>query len=85
MPKLKPSAISIAADIVQKNINARGAYLGARTDRELSKLLGIPASSYCRYKNNPRTWTLERLAMVATTLKVPLSWLVTDHSSEIKE
>ena len=85
MPKLKPSAISVAADIVQKNITARGAYFGARTDEQFAKLLSMPKSTYAGYRKEPRRWPLERLIMAAMALKVPLSWLVTDHSGEIKE
>lgn len=85
MPKLKPSAISAAADIVQKNITARGAYFGVRTTREFGKLFGMPHTTYNYLKNNPRSWTLEKLTIVAMALKVPLSWLMTDHSGEIKE
>ena len=85
MPKLKPSAISAAADIVQKNIAARGAYFGARTDRDFAKLLCMPSSTYGDYRREPRRWPLDRLIMAAMALKVPLSWLMTDHSGEIKE
>ncbi len=85
MPKLKPSPISAAAEVVKQNIIARGAYFGARTDREFAKLLSIPQTTYTNYRNNPRLWPLERLIMAAMALKVPLSWLMTDHSGEIKE
>lgn len=85
MPKLKPSAVSASADIVQKNITARGAYFGAHTDRDYAKLLSMPVSTYGDYRREPRKWTLDRLIMAAMALKVPLSWLMTDHSGEIKE
>ena len=85
MPKLKQSAISVAANVVQKNITARGVYFGARTDSDFAKLLSMPVSTYGDYRRDPRRWKLDRLIMAAMALKVPLSWLVTDHSGETKE
>ena len=85
MPRIRPSPIAKAAETVQLNINSRGALFGLHTEREFAARLGMSQSTYHDKRTKPRTWTLEQLAMVAEALKVPLSWLMTDHSGEIKE
>lgn len=86
MPKLKPSAITAAAETVHRNIESRACTLfGVNTGKDIAAKLGMPKETFRDKKRRPRTWTIEQLAMAAQTLKVPLSWLVTDHSGEIKE
>ncbi len=86
MPKLKPSAISTTAEIVQRNIESRACTLfGVNTGKDVAKRIGMNENTFKDKKRKPRTWTLEQLIMAAQALKVPLSWLVTDHSGEIKE
>lgn len=83
MPKIKPTAVSAAADTVRRNIEARAAEFDCRTDKEIAKKLNMPSSSYGDRKKNPRNWTLEQLIMVAQALKCTPQWLLTDHSGEI--
>ncbi|MBE6902293.1 MAG: hypothetical protein E7478_07440 [Ruminococcaceae bacterium] len=86
MPKRKPSAITAAAEIVHRNIESRACTLfGVNTVKDISARIGIPRETFRQKKLNPRAWTLEQLCMAAQSLKVPLSWLMTDHSGEIKE
>lgn len=85
MPKLKPSPIKAASEIVQQNIKARGAYFNCRTERDFAAKFGMSQSTYHDKSTEPRKWKLEELVMVAMALKVPLSWLMIDHSGEIKE
>lgn len=86
MPKLKPSPVSAAAEIVQRNIESRACTLfGVNTGKDVAKRIGMNESTFKEKKRKPRTWTLEQLALAAQALKVPLSWLMTDHSGEIKE
>lgn len=86
MPKLKPSPITDTAEIVQRNIESRACTLfGVNTGKDVAKRIGMKESTFKTKKHHPRTWTLEQLCMAAQALKVPLSWLVTDHSGEIKE
>ena len=85
MPKLKPSPIRAQAEIVQANIRARAAYFGCFTDREFEKKLGVSNSTICRHRAEPEKWTLEQLIKVCIAFKCTLSWLMTDHSGEIKE
>ncbi|MCH5203102.1 MAG: hypothetical protein J1F03_00055 [Oscillospiraceae bacterium] len=85
MPKLKLSPVAKAAEIVQRNIESRGALFGLRTERDFSERLNMPKSTYHAKRTKPRTWTVAELAMVACVLKVTLSWLMIDHSGEITE
>ena len=86
MPKLKPSPITAAAEIVQRNIESRACTLfGANTGKDVAARIGMAKETFRDKKRRPRTWTLEQLCMAAQALKVPLSWLMTDHSGEIKE
>lgn len=85
MPKLKPSQISQMAEIVHRNIESRACMLGANTRKDVAKRIGMSENTFKDKKSKPRTWTLEQLCMTAIALKVPLSWLMTDHSGEIKE
>ena len=85
MPKVMLSPLTSAAEIVQRNIESRGAIFGLRTQREFAKRFDMPIATYHVKKTNPRTWTLEQLTVVAQALKVSLSWLMTDHSGEIKD
>ena len=83
MPKIKPTAVSAAADTVRRNIEARAAEFDCRTDKEIAKKLNMPNSTYADRRKNPRLWTLEQLIMVAQALKCTPQWLLTDHSGEI--
>ncbi len=86
MPKIKPSAVSLTAGIVQRNIESRACTVfGVNTGKDVAKKIGMNESTFKDKKRKPRTWTLEQLIVTAQALKVPLSWLVTDHSGEIKE
>lgn len=85
MPKLKPSPVAAAADIVQRNIESRCAYFKLKTDKEISEKLQMPKSTYADRRNNPRAWTLEQIVMVSISLKCTPQWLFTDHSEEFKE
>ena len=86
MPKVTLSSVTAQAEIVQRNIEARATMLfGARSGTAMAAKLKIPTSTFNDRQNNPRRWSLEQLIMVAQALKVPLSWLMADHSGEIKE
>lgn len=86
MPKLKQSPISAAAEIVHRNIESRACTLyGVNTVKDIAAKIGMATETFRDKKHKPRTWTLEQLCMAAQSLKVPLSWLMTDHSGEIKE
>lgn len=84
MPKLKPTFIDKAEIILSRNITAAGAYSGCKTDQQFADKLGMKRDCYNRRKRNPRLWTFDELAMVADAFKVSLSWLVSDHSEEMK-
>ena len=85
MPKVTLSPLSKSVETVQRNIESRGAIFGLRTEREFAKRFNMPVATYHGKKTNPRTWTLEQLVVVASALKVTLSWLMIDHSGEIKD
>ena len=85
MPKLKPSPIKAQAEIVQRNIESRGAYFGCRTDREFAERLGLSSSLICRHRAAPRMWTLEQLIKVSIAFKCTLQRLMTDHSDELTQ
>lgn len=84
MPKIKPTAVAAAVDIVRVNIESRSAVFNCRTDKEIAKKLNMPNSTYADRRKNPRLWTLEQLIMVAQALKCTPQWLLTDHSEEIR-
>ena len=46
MPKIKPTAVSAAADTVRRNIEARAAEFDCRTDGEISEKLHMARSTY---------------------------------------
>ena len=83
MPKIKPTAVAAAVDIVRINIESRSAVFNCRTDNQIAKKLNMPNSTYADRRKNPRLWTLEQLIMVAQELKCTPQWLLTDHSGEI--
>ncbi len=85
MPKLKPTPIKATAEMVERNIRARGAFLGCHTDRDFEAKTGISKGTFCNRRADPRGWKLDQLIVIAMALKVPLSYLMTDHSEEIKE
>lgn len=84
MPKIKPTAVSVAVDTVRRNIESRCANFDCRTDEKIAKKLNMPKSTYADRRKNPRNWTLEQLIMVAQALKCTPQWLLTDHSGEIR-
>ena len=84
MPKIKPTAVSAAADTVRRNIEARAAEFDCRTDGEISEKLHMARSTYAYRRNHPRSWTLEQLVFASMALNCTLGWLVTDHSKEIR-
>ena len=84
MPKIKPTAVSAAADTVRRNIEARAAEFDCRTDGEISEKLHMARSTYAYRRNHPRSWTLEQLILASMALKCSLGWLLTDHSGEIR-
>ncbi len=81
MPKIKQSPASEMIDIVKRNIEARCAYFGLKTDREIAARLNMPPTSYTDRRHNPRSWTLEQLVLAAMALKCTPQWLFTDHSA----
>ena len=85
MPKIKPTAVAAAVDIVRVNIESRSAVFNCRTDKQIAKKLNMPSSTYADRRKNPRLWTLEQLILASMALKCTLNWLLTDHSGEIKE
>ncbi|MDE7281514.1 MAG: hypothetical protein K2N36_07220 [Ruminiclostridium sp.] len=80
MPKLAPTQFQIDSGIVRANIRSRGAYFNCCTDKAIAKKIGMAYSTYLYRKNNPTSWVLEELIQAAVALKVPLVWLMTDHS-----
>lgn len=85
MPKLKPSPISAASDVVMRNICAQGEINGCATDKQKAKKIGISPSTFSTRKKSPRTWRLEELIQASIAFKCSLAWLVTDHKGEFKE
>ena len=85
MAKIKYTTVSVTADAVRRNIEARCIYFDCRTDEEIADKLNIPKSTYADRKKNPRNWTLEQLIMAAQALKCTPQWLLTDHSGEITD
>lgn len=84
MPKLKPSPIMAQAEIVQRNIQSRGAYFGFNKDSDFAKIACVDTSTVCHRRANPRLWTLEQLIRLSQALKCSLAWLMVDHT-ELKE
>ncbi len=85
MPKIKPTPIKAMAEIVENHIRAQGAILGCYTDRDFEARTGISKGTFCNRRADPRGWKLEQLIIIAMALKVPLSYLMTDHRGEVKE
>lgn len=85
MPKLKPSPIAAASEMVMNNICAQGNINGCKTDKEKAQKIGIPISTFSERKRNPRNLRLEELIQVSIAFKCSLAWLVTDHRGEFKD
>lgn len=85
MPKLKPSPVTVASEIVMRNICALGEICGAKTDREKAKKIGMSTSTFSNRRNNPRTFRLEELILASMAFKCSMAWLVTDHKDEFKD
>ncbi len=80
MSKPKASPIETQAQIVQANIRSRCAYFNCTTEETISERIGMPRTTYHIRKHNPKDWTVEEITMAAIALKVPFTWLVSDHS-----
>lgn len=86
MPKLKQSMTAATAEMVQRNIESRACMLfGATTGKAIAEKIGMREETFRGKRRKPRTWTIEQLCLTAQALKVPLTWLFTDHTEEIKE
>lgn len=85
MPKLKPSPISAASEVVMRNICAQGEINNCVTDKQKAEKIGISRTTFSNRKKNPRTWRLEELVQASIAFKCSLAWLVTDHRGEYKE
>lgn len=80
MPKIKPPPLKAQAEIVQANISSRCAYFGWTTEREIAKRLGMAKSTYHNRADNPLSWGIGELIRAADVLKVPLDWIMVNHS-----
>lgn len=85
MPKLKPSPVTVASEVVMRNICALGDICGAKTNHEKAKKIGMSASTFSSRRKNPRTFRLEELILASMALKCSMAWLVTDHKGEFKD
>lgn len=83
MPKLKLSPIAESAEIVKRNIAVRCESFGCHSEQERADKIGMARGTYHTRVVKPRSWRLEELAQASVALKVPLTWLLTDHSGEI--
>lgn len=80
MSKLAPTPFQTCSGIVQANIRSRCAWFGLTSEEKIAKKIGINRNTYHLRVKNPVTWTLEELIQASISLKVPLVWLMTDHS-----
>lgn len=86
MPKVKAiSQIAFSAGVVKHNIAVRKAELNIPNNAFIGEKLGLKRTAWNYYLRNPRRLRLEQLAILSQVLKVPLSWLVSDHSADTKE
>lgn len=82
MPKLKPSPIAAASEVVMRNIRAQGEINGCTTDAEKAKKIGMPLSTFSDRKRNPSSWQFDEIVQASIAFKCSLQWLVTDHRGE---
>ena len=80
MSKLKKSVFQTNSEVIANNITLLAASNGLRTDHEISKRIGIAASTYCDRRHSPAGWTVEQLIKVAIAFNTTLEWLVTKHN-----
>ena len=79
MSKLKKSVFQTNSEIIANNITLLAAANGLRTDREISKRIGVSAATYCNRRHDPRFWTVEQLIKITIAFNTTLEWLVTKH------
>lgn len=82
MPKLKPSPIFEASDVVTRNVFSCAADRGCYSGKKISDKTGISEATISNRKRKPGNWQLQDLVKVSRAFKVSLAWLVTDHSNE---
>lgn len=82
MPKLKPSPITAASEVVMRNIYAQGKINGLDLDKQIAAKIGLPYSTFGYRKKNPRGWRIEEIVQATIAFKCSLAWLVTDHRGE---
>ena len=85
MPKLKPSELDMACEIVTRNICAQGDINGCTTVQQKAARIGIAPATFSSRKQNPRMWRLEEIVRASIAFKCSIAWLVTDHKGEYKD
>lgn len=79
MSKLKPSAVEKQNEIIYANIKSRCAYFGYDSDIKASAKICMDSKTFYYRKRNGG-WKSDELTYAAEALKVPVAWLMIDHS-----